>query len=917
MQAPENVVPQHTPPMTSGPVSSYFTNARIAKISRPNLSNVYGHQINNNYADPTEFPVLQILAEKLEDVGATHNSEARYPPPRCYPATREEVRKRLIEHIRRRRGGYLYWLSGYVGVGKSAIAQSISEESERSEDLVASFFFSRNHPKRSSPTFLFLAVAYGLARSIEEIKKQIGKTIESNPMVLEASLETQFLELVVKPCRALAAGQGWSNRPRLVVIDGLDECEGADAQKRVLSTISNALRDTEGLPLEFMICSRPEPTIKEFLSSTFPVDSNNLTSAQSSSTVAFANSTQPLFWWYRLEDDMQASRDIKLFLRERFAQIRASEKFKYFSFPDPWPSEEVVEKLTWKSSLQFIYPVTVVGFLEDEYCDPRERLEIVRGLRPPDPDEGRMPFSVIDILYRYILSVNRDQKRIITILGFVLHSPNHTLRSPRNIGFLLGLSEGKVAVALRGMHSVLDISNSEIRILHASFTDFLEDPSRSGDFHIDSAYSHSFILTRVLQRVNESWPKLQSDPEKILDQDSVIRQVLIGWAPLLKGIVNPTQDHLSELENLDVSAVYRLVMQRMDFRVKWSEIWYNHQNDLLTTVSWLKKAPKKGNYERLISHLQGGFHIRCSSLSVLNALLKRLYAHAQPPGFWFPYYYRLLGIGAAEDRLNGRDSFYAGDYREYTCTHPDAIAPIECSPGVYYVRDWHPASITISSLVNLIPSEGTPEVILALFTDRGFGIGPLIDRPGPLPVLLPLVHRILPEIFNYSGELWNAEEILRRLLEWLKSFPEEHRSDITSLVRDIEDRALRMRSEDPGYENVYRQLSELDPEDLNEGSSRLHAQTSLNPGIEKSKMDGPEDGISADNDSSGGRNIVGAAEPPVPARGGHSLGGQTAEIAGASRVEPPAQQVLQHPGNNGPKSTPKASKRRLWCCGLC
>ncbi|KAF9260211.1 hypothetical protein L218DRAFT_826616, partial [Marasmius fiardii PR-910] len=220
--------------------------------------------------------------------------EVRYPPPKCHADTRKEVLQQLRNMIDSHAGPKVYWLSGSAGVGKSAIAQTISEDYEQNKKLAASFFFSRNHPKRNVPTYLFLTIAYGLASSIPELRDSIGFAIQSNPEILNSSLELQFMELIAKPCRSLDVQEpAWEDHPQLVVIDGLDECNSRESQTRVLSIIADAFRDQAGLPLQFLICSRPEPTIKEFFDS---------------------NLFHPYLWCNCLHDDHSTRRDLEAFL---------------------------------------------------------------------------------------------------------------------------------------------------------------------------------------------------------------------------------------------------------------------------------------------------------------------------------------------------------------------------------------------------------------------------------------------------------------------------------------------------------------------------------------------------------------------------------------------------------------------------
>ncbi|KAF9256465.1 hypothetical protein L218DRAFT_839229, partial [Marasmius fiardii PR-910] len=283
---------------------------------------------------------LQLLWQVIADVGATHKSEVRYPPPKCHANTRKGIRQQLMRQIDSHARSRVYWLSGPAGAGKSAVAQTISEECEHNGKLAASFFFSRNHPKRNVPTYLFLTIAYSLASSVPKLQPFIESAIQSNPALLHSPLELQFTELIAKPCRSL--GEQWPDSyPHLVVIDGLDECNKGRLQTRVLSIIAHALRDQAGLPLQFLICSRPEPTIKEFFDS---------------------KAFHPYLKCYFLHDDYSARKDIEAFLYDGFQTIRSKPRYRGLKFPKPWPSSDVIQRLLEKSCGQFIYPSTILKY---------------------------------------------------------------------------------------------------------------------------------------------------------------------------------------------------------------------------------------------------------------------------------------------------------------------------------------------------------------------------------------------------------------------------------------------------------------------------------------------------------------------------------------------------------------------------
>ncbi|KAF9259162.1 hypothetical protein L218DRAFT_1059889 [Marasmius fiardii PR-910] len=450
------------------------------------INNFSGSQVVNK-ADPDS---LQLLWQAIADVGATHNSEVRYPPPKCHADTRKEVRQKLMKQIDGHAGPRVYWLSGPAGVGKSAVAQTIAEDCEKGGKLVASFFFSRYHPKRNVPTFLFLTIAYGLASSIPKLRDDIAHAIKSNPALLHTTLEHQFAKLITEPCSSFG-GQGaeWGSFPRLVVIDGLDECNGGELQTRVLSIIAKALNSQTGLPLQFLICSRPEPTIKEFFDS---------------------KTFHPYLRCYFLHDDYSAREDIKAFLSDGFNTIRSKPRYHHLEIPELWPSSQIIWSLVQKSCGQFIYPSTILKYVDDEFSDPRQRLDIILGLAPRL--DTTSPFQDLDLLYHHIVSVNPNRKQLLNVLGIILSwphlkpqfitnwpSPSFTL-----IEMLLNIQSGQVALTLRGMHSVLQIlkPNNEIKILHASFSDFLTDQSRSMDFCIDQVQYKSFTISQGICLLN-------------------------------------------------------------------------------------------------------------------------------------------------------------------------------------------------------------------------------------------------------------------------------------------------------------------------------------------------------------------------------------------------------------------------------
>ena len=64
---------------------------------------------------------------------------------------------------------------------------------------------------------------------------------------------------------------------------------------------------------------------------------------------------------------------------DRFEHIKSTHPLKA-SIPTSWPTEDALEALVDKVSVQFIYAATVVGFIESIRHQPTTRLEIVLGI---------------------------------------------------------------------------------------------------------------------------------------------------------------------------------------------------------------------------------------------------------------------------------------------------------------------------------------------------------------------------------------------------------------------------------------------------------------------------------------------------------------------------------------------------------
>ncbi|KAJ7310758.1 hypothetical protein DFH08DRAFT_791964 [Mycena albidolilacea] len=392
---------------------------------------------------------------------AFHDSAVRYPQPKCHPETRSQILESLWNWSSRTDPrSTVLWLHGPAGAGKSAIAQSFCQTLEAGHRLGASFFFKRGDSSCGTATKLFPTIAYQLAlsKNPSDLRQVISRTVENNPSILDRSLSLQVQTLIVDPCRqALILNlcrRTFPKHPVVIVIDGLDECDSQNIQQAILRSIGNAIRD-EYLPLRFLIASRPEPHIRDIFAGP-----------------CLKKSHRPL----NIE---QSFTDVHTYLVAEFARIHTEHYETMAAVHRPWPAAEFIRQLVDKSSGYFIYASTIIKFIDDKYFRPTERLEIIMGTGEPDSES---PFGALDQLYTQIL-VNVPQTirprllRILTVIAAKLDL------NFLDIEQLLELKPGDVQLALRGLHSILNMDGENLTVHHASFLDFLDSPTRSGMFY--------------------------------------------------------------------------------------------------------------------------------------------------------------------------------------------------------------------------------------------------------------------------------------------------------------------------------------------------------------------------------------------------------------------------------------------------
>jgi len=418
------------------------------------------------------------------------DSADRDPPPRCHPGTRKKATEDIVRWIEEPNpSSTVLWVNGRAGVGKSALMQKIAELG-----LIyfgGCFFFRRGIPGSNVKDHLFSTLAYQLAMNVDGMLEAVDRAVMQDFSLPKMSAAVQLKRLILEPIRLLPIPL----HPTIIIIDGLDECEGFNSQRDILTLIGQLAMDP-GVAIRFVIASRPEHQICDMFNK------------------------EPLFLRTRrlvLDEGYDTAADIERYLREKFEDIHSRNRDIMPYVKGPWPSEEDLKTLLWRASGQFIYAATVTKFVDSDadFRTPEEKLNIIL---KPGPMQASA-FSELDRLYTQILSQYPDCEVLVDTLGvnFVLEDvPLGKSNSPAIIAMITGLGEAKVLMVFRALQSVMEVRNDPVfddaddnepngtniqwvKLSHRSFYDFLTDKARSGPYFIDEELFGGRVYCRILE----------------------------------------------------------------------------------------------------------------------------------------------------------------------------------------------------------------------------------------------------------------------------------------------------------------------------------------------------------------------------------------------------------------------------------
>jgi len=361
------------------------------------------------------------------------------------------------------------WLYGAAGAGKSAIAHTLAEICETCGWLVASFFFWKTAGERNNANRFVATIAHQVALAIPISRELIAAAVDYNPFIFEQSVDVQLSKLIIEPLEQLFSdGIIFDISPLVIIIDGLDECQGGDVQSGIVKSLVAAFRHSS-LHIRILIASRPEVHLQSTFNPT---------------------SIQPHVSRLALSDEYSPEEDIYRFLEDSFDKIRREHALASY-IPSSWPSADVLHELTRRSSGQFVFASTTVKYVGgDPRQLPHRRLDVIRCLQPPKGEKD-MPYAELNSLYHHVLSNVDNIEAVKLVLGILivvnpkLYGYDNGMYSTDKMDNWLFWQPGESEACLSQLASVIECDeDGDISILHASLSDFLLDPSRSQQFYL-------------------------------------------------------------------------------------------------------------------------------------------------------------------------------------------------------------------------------------------------------------------------------------------------------------------------------------------------------------------------------------------------------------------------------------------------
>ncbi|CAG7561978.1 unnamed protein product [Fusarium equiseti] len=428
--------------------------------------------------DRAKTQIKGLLINPREAVDHVHYPSNSF----CLDGTRVAVLQDIKNWAGDPKSPTVCWLPGLAGTGKSTIARTIARDL-KGRSFGAAFFFKKGAGNRGNGRFLFSVIAYQLAINIPPLRQNIVHAVRRDDSSVVAPMDIQWRRLVQEPLVALQ-NTGF-DKPILVAIDALDECE-EDDRGEILTLLASC-----PIALKVFITSRPELDIEGH------------------------------FAKIRLHREIVLHRvnpgsikqDINTFIRHAIShfvlEYNRAHPQEHMQLQSDWPGNKKTQLLVSRSSPLFIAAATFIRMIKDRHWtkSPDEKIDFII-------EASAKVYSQYDPLYRPVLSLilshspEDDHSDVTRNFTFVIGS-FLVLANPLSVTSLANLLNVEPRVMfgqIDPLRSVIDVpsDDSPIRLFHLSFRDYLVSKS-AGDFQVSETKAHRTLAIKCIELMRRNF----------------------------------------------------------------------------------------------------------------------------------------------------------------------------------------------------------------------------------------------------------------------------------------------------------------------------------------------------------------------------------------------------------------------------
>ncbi|KAF8344218.1 uncharacterized protein EI90DRAFT_57740 [Cantharellus anzutake] len=341
----------------------------------------------------------------------------------------------------------LMLLTSVAGAGKTSIVHTVADRCNREAILLLCFFFRIGEQPR--PDCLFSGIAQALANRDADYRTFIISALRKDPTLSTAPFTMQFKELVASP---LLHKPPPSDRPMVIIIDALDECD-----KEVFESLAEILGDeVPRLPssVKFFITSRQYDLVNRYLSPDYPIDRLTIDLLDGANVQDCAR-----FIRFQLQKLKRLHRDLQCNLQDE---------------------DKMVQEISERANGLFIWISTIFRYMKMTNQDPMRTLKSLldTGAKRPEVPAEKM----MEDLYTSILKKCAWEDEIFAhdypiVMGAIFIA-QHPLSITAWDAILFPFLKSSVRYALAELAPLLsgaEGSHIPVRILHQSFRDFIVD----------------------------------------------------------------------------------------------------------------------------------------------------------------------------------------------------------------------------------------------------------------------------------------------------------------------------------------------------------------------------------------------------------------------------------------------------------